>query len=100
MLQHLELVIEQLIGLVVVVVAVPVAWETDSGSRDVGVAFDTDGTDSVRVTHNGHNAVQMLVHNVTDHDIVGVRSVEELLSFKIFKKFQKFYTKIFEISKF
>ena len=95
MLQHLELVIEQLIGLVVVVVAVPVAWETDSGSRDVVVAFDTDGTDSVRVTHNGHNAVQTLVHNVTDHDIVGVRSVEELLSFKIFKKFQKLYTKIF-----
>ena len=97
MLQHLELVIEQLIGLVVVV-AVPVAWETDSGSRDVGVAFDTDGTDSVRVTHNGHNAVQTLVHNVTDHDIVGVRSVEELLSFKIFdekKNFKSFIQKFF-----
>ena len=92
MLQHLELVIEQLIELVVVVV-VPVAWETDSESRDVGVAFDTDGTDSERVSHNGHNAAHKLVHNVTDHDIVGVRSVGELLSFKNFrrKKIQKFY---------
>ena len=67
-----------------VVVVVPAAWETDSGSRDVGVAFDTDGTDSGLANHNGlvrHRVDRGIVGHGIDHGIVGVRNVVEL--FKI-----------------
>merc|ERR1712159_571615 len=74
---------------VVVVVPVAAAWETDSGSRDVGVAFDTDGTDSGLVNHNGLVRRGTVGHGIvdhgTDHGIVGVRSVVELVaSFLLF----------------
>ena len=84
---QLQFVMELLVVVeLMVVVVVPAAWETDSGSRDVGVAFDTDGTDSGPVIHNGlvhHRVDHMVAHNVIDHGIVGVRSVVELLKLKI-----------------
>ena len=82
---QLQFVMELLVVVeLMVVVVVPAAWETDSGSRDVGVAFDTDGTDSGLANHNGlvrHRVDHGIVGHGIDHGIVGVRSVVEL--FKI-----------------
>ena len=79
-MSQLQFVMELLVVELTVVVVVPVAaaWETDSGSRDVGVAFDTDGTDSGLVNHNGlvrRTVGHGIVDHGTDHGIVGVRSV-------------------------
>ena len=88
-MSQLQFVMELLVVELTVVVVVPVAaaWETDSGSRDVGVAFDTDGTDSGLVNHNGLVRRGTVGHGIvdhgTDHGIVGVRSVVELFKFKI-----------------
>ena len=84
---QLQFVMELLVVVeLMVVVVVPAAWETDSGSRDVGVAFDTDGTDSGLVNHNGlvrRTVGHGIVDHGTDHGIAGVRSVVELFKFKI-----------------
>ena len=71
---------ELLVVELVVVVVVPVAWETDSGSRDVVVAFDTDDTDYEHIGQEHHNVAHKVVHNVIDRSVVGVRSVVELFS--------------------
>ena len=88
-MSQLQFAMELLVVELTVVVVVPVAaaWETDSGSRDVGVAFDTDGTDSGLANHNGLVRRGTVGHGIvdhgTDHGIVGVRSVVELFKFKI-----------------